>query len=76
MKRFLDCTASDFATMSKEDLLAAIAASEGRILVCETILYGTHRFSLRLAYTVLHLNRYFESSLTRVTLGWRPRKPA
>lgn len=37
MKRFLDCTASDFEQMNKEELLAAIAASEGRILVCETI---------------------------------------
>lgn len=37
MKRFLDCTASDFEKMSAKDLIAAIAASEGRILVCETI---------------------------------------
>ena len=37
MKRFLDCTASDFEKMSKDDLLSAIATSEGRILVCETI---------------------------------------
>ncbi len=37
MKRFLDCTATDFENISKEDLLSAIAASEGRILVCETI---------------------------------------
>lgn len=37
MKRFLDCTASDFEQMNKEEILAAIAASEGRILVCETI---------------------------------------
>lgn len=37
MKRFLDCTASDFGKMNKEELLEAIAASEGRILVCETI---------------------------------------
>ena len=37
MKRFLDCTASDFEKMSKQELLEAIAASEGRLLVCETI---------------------------------------
>ena len=37
MKRFLDCTASDFEKMTKDELLEAIAASEGRILVCETI---------------------------------------
>ncbi|MCI5699958.1 MAG: haloacid dehalogenase-like hydrolase [Lachnospiraceae bacterium] len=37
MKRFLDCTASDFEKMGAKDLIAAIAASEGRILVCETI---------------------------------------
>ena len=37
MKRFLDCTASDFEKMTKDELLQAIAASEGRILVCETI---------------------------------------
>lgn len=36
-KRFLDCTASDFENMTKEDLLIAIAASEGRVLACETI---------------------------------------
>lgn len=37
MKRFLDCTASDFEKMSGRDLLGAIAASEGRVLVGETI---------------------------------------
>lgn len=37
MKRFLDCTASDFDKMSKGELLEAISASEGRLLVCETI---------------------------------------
>lgn len=37
MKRFLDCTASDFEKMGKKELLDAIAASEGRLLVCETI---------------------------------------
>ena len=37
MKRFLDCTASDFENMKKKDLLEAISASEGRVLVCETI---------------------------------------
>lgn len=37
MKRFLDCRASDFAKMNKKEVLEAISASEGRILVCETI---------------------------------------
>ena len=37
LKRFLDCTASDFENMTKEDLLFAIGASEGRVLACETI---------------------------------------
>lgn len=37
MKRFLDCVASDFKNMNKEELLKAISASEGRLLVCETI---------------------------------------
>lgn len=37
MKRFLDCTASDFEKMNKTELLEAISASEGRLLVCETI---------------------------------------
>lgn len=36
-KRLLDCTASDLKAMGKEDLLFAIAASEGRVLACETI---------------------------------------
>lgn len=37
MKRFLDCIASDFEKMNKTELLEAISASEGRLLVCETI---------------------------------------
>lgn len=37
MKRFLDCTASDFEKMNAQDMIAAITASEGRLLVCETI---------------------------------------
>lgn len=37
MKRFLDCTASDFENMKKKELLEAISASEGRVFVCETI---------------------------------------
>ena len=37
MKRILDCQASDFAEISREDLLAAIAGSEGRTIACETI---------------------------------------
>ncbi len=37
MKRILDCRSSDFQTMSRDGLLAAIAGGEGRTLVCETI---------------------------------------
>ena len=37
MKRLLDCTASDFRTMNKEELLASIAGSEGRVRACESI---------------------------------------
>lgn len=37
MKRYLDCCASDLANISKDDLIYAIRASEGRILVSETI---------------------------------------
>ena len=37
MKRILDCQASDFAQMTSEELLQAIAGSEGRTIACETI---------------------------------------
>lgn len=37
MKRILDCQSSDFATISRQELLAAIAGSEGRTIACETI---------------------------------------
>ncbi len=37
MKRMLDCHASDFASMGRTGLLAAIAGAEGRTLVSETI---------------------------------------
>lgn len=37
MKRILDCASSDFADMSRKDLLDSIAGSEGRTIVCETI---------------------------------------
>ncbi len=37
MKRILDCQASDFARISREELLSAIAGSEGRTIACETI---------------------------------------
>ncbi|CAI0751630.1 DUF7916 family protein [Serratia fonticola] len=37
MKRYLDCSASDLANISKDDLIYAIRSSEGRILVSETI---------------------------------------
>lgn len=36
-KRLLSCTASELAAMGKQDLLQAIAASEGRTIACETI---------------------------------------
>ena len=37
MKRILDCQSSDFCKMSRQDLLDAIAGSEGRTIACETI---------------------------------------
>ncbi len=37
MKRILDCHASDFEKMGKEELLHAIATGEGRTVACETI---------------------------------------
>ena len=36
-KRYLDCTASEIQSMTGRELAEAIAGSEGRILVCETI---------------------------------------
>ena len=37
MKRLLDCRGSDLRAMNKQELLASIAASEGRTVACETI---------------------------------------
>ena len=37
MKRILDCQSSDFRSMTRQDLIDAIAGSEGRTIVCETI---------------------------------------
>ena len=37
MKRMLDCQASDFANMTRPELLGAIAGAEGRVIACETI---------------------------------------
>ncbi len=37
MKRILDCYGSDFRTITREELLSAIAGSEGRTVACETI---------------------------------------
>lgn len=37
MKRYLDCSASELATLEKDQLIYAIRASEGRILVSECI---------------------------------------
>ncbi|MCS3429967.1 haloacid dehalogenase-like hydrolase [Klebsiella sp. BIGb0407] len=36
-KRFLDCNASDLASINKKELLYAIRASEGRVMVSESI---------------------------------------
>jgi hypothetical protein len=36
-KRYLDCSASELASISKRDLLDAVRASEGRVIVSETI---------------------------------------
>ncbi|NLW60436.1 MAG: haloacid dehalogenase-like hydrolase [Firmicutes bacterium] len=36
-KRLLDCSTSDWQKMTKKEILAAIAASEGRVLVSEVI---------------------------------------
>lgn len=36
-KRILDCNASDFERMGKDELLFSIGAAEGRALACETI---------------------------------------
>ena len=37
MKRILDCQSSDFLHMTRQELLEAIASSEGRTIACETI---------------------------------------
>lgn len=37
MKRLLDCSASDFSNMTKSELIYAIKASEGRVLLSESI---------------------------------------
>lgn len=37
LKRYLDCNASDLVKMNKRDLIYAIKASEGRVLLSETI---------------------------------------
>ena len=37
MKRILDCQSSDFRNMTRQELLDAIAGSEGRTIACETI---------------------------------------
>ena len=36
-KRMLDCTASDLRNFTKKDYLSSIAASEGRVIACESI---------------------------------------
>lgn len=37
MKRLLNCVASDFKAMTKSELLAAIKASEGRVIIAENV---------------------------------------
>ena len=37
MKRILDCHASDFAAMTKQELLYAMGSAEGRTIACETV---------------------------------------
>ncbi|WP_330948841.1 DUF7916 family protein [Virgibacillus sp. MG-45] len=37
MKRLLNCTASDFASMNKDELLQSIQASEGRTMLAEVV---------------------------------------
>ena len=37
MKRILDCQGSDFRSITREELLSAIAGCEGRAIACETI---------------------------------------
>ena len=37
MKRIIDCRASDFLNMTRQDLLEAIASCEGRTVCCETV---------------------------------------
>ncbi len=37
VKRILDCVASDFNQFSKDELVASIAGSEGRVVACECI---------------------------------------
>ena len=37
MKRILDCHASDFKAMNRDQLLQAIGSAEGRTIACETI---------------------------------------
>ena len=37
MKRILDCQGSDFLSITRDELLAAIAGAEGRTIACETI---------------------------------------
>ncbi|MEA5027026.1 MAG: haloacid dehalogenase-like hydrolase [Erysipelotrichaceae bacterium] len=37
MNRILDCSSSDLRKMGKSELLQAIAGSEGRVMMCETV---------------------------------------
>ena len=37
MKRILDCRASDFSSMTKQELLYAMGSAEGRTIACETV---------------------------------------
>lgn len=60
MKRLLNCVASDFAGLNREGLLAAIRASEGRVIMAENV---THLGSALPEVTNAELLRAFGADL-------------
>lgn len=60
MKRLLNCVASDFAGLDREGLLAAIRASEGRVIMAENV---THSGSALPEVTNAELVRAFGADL-------------
>lgn len=60
MKRLLNCVASDFAGLDREGLLAAIRASEGRVIMAENV---THAGSALPEVTNAELVRAFGADL-------------